>query len=107
MGSRTARNENAAKWAAEAGEGAGHGTMNAAVMTNPGLVPGDHDVFISGNDASAKAAVSELLRAFGWAKPIDLGDIGTARSAEMILPLWLRLMSAFKSPAFNFHFARS
>jgi len=37
-------------------------TMTAAVMVNPGLVPGEHDVFVSGNDAGAKAQVSDLLR---------------------------------------------
>ena len=82
-------------------------TMNAAVMVNPGLVPGDHDVFLSGNDASAKAAVAELLRSFGWRIVIDLGDITTARGTEMVLPIWLRLMGTLKTPHFNFHIARS
>jgi 8-hydroxy-5-deazaflavin:NADPH oxidoreductase len=82
-------------------------TMNAAVMVNPGLVPGEHDVFLSGNDASAKVAVAELLRSFGWRNVIDLGDITTARGVEMILPIWLRLMGALKTPQFNFHIARS
>ncbi len=81
-------------------------TMTAAVMVNPGLVPGEHDVFVSGNDAGAKAQVTDLLRAFGWRNIIDLGDISTARGPEMVLPLWLRLMGAFKSPIMNFHVAR-
>lgn len=81
-------------------------TMTAAVMVNPALVPGEHDVFVSGNDAGAKAQVTDLLRAFGWRNVIDLGDISTARGAEMVLPLWLRLMGAFKSPIMNFHIAR-
>ena len=81
-------------------------TMTAAVMVNPALVAGEHDVFLSGNDASAKARVTELLRAFGWRNFIDLGDITTARGAEMILPLWLRLMGALKTPVMNFHVAR-
>jgi predicted dinucleotide-binding enzyme len=81
-------------------------TMTAAVMVNPSLVPGDHDVFVSGNDAGAKQRVSDLLRSFGWRTIIDLGDVTSARGAEMILPLWLRLMGAFKSPVMNFHIAR-
>ena len=81
-------------------------TMTAAVMVNPGLVPGEHDVFVSGNDAEAKAQVTDLLRAFGWRNIIDLGDISTARGPEMVLPLWLRLMGAFKSQIMNFHVAR-
>jgi predicted dinucleotide-binding enzyme len=81
-------------------------TMTAAVMLNPSVVPGEHDVFLSGNDAGAKQQVAELLRSFGWRNIIDLGDITSARGAEMILPLWLRLMGAFKSPLMNFHIAR-
>jgi len=30
---------------------------------------------------------------FGWTDVIDLGDISTACGAEMLLPIWLRLMS--------------
>ena len=81
-------------------------TMTAAVMVNPGLVPGEHDIFVSGNDADAKRQVSDLLRSFGWRTIIDLGDVTSARGAEMILPLWLRLMGVFKSPVMNFHIAR-
>ena len=81
-------------------------TMTAAVMVNPALVSGEHDVFVSGNDAAAKSEVTDLLRSFGWRTVIDLGDITTARGVEMILPLWLQLMGAFKSPLFNFHIAR-
>ena len=33
---------------------------------------------------------------------IDLGDITNARGMEMILPLWVRLLGALKTPMFNF-----
>ena len=82
-------------------------TTNTAVMVNPAVVPGDHDLFICGNDADAKAKVTELLRSFGWRTIIDLGDISGSRGVEMILPLWLRLMGTFKTATFNFHIARS
>jgi predicted dinucleotide-binding enzyme len=82
-------------------------TMNANVMVNPSLVPGDHDVFVSGNDAGAKAQVTRILRDwFGWKNVIDLGDISTARGTEMLLPIWLRLWAALRTPNFNFHIAR-
>jgi 8-hydroxy-5-deazaflavin:NADPH oxidoreductase len=82
-------------------------TMTAMVMVNPALVAGDHDVFVSGNDANAKAQAVDILKNwFGWKTVIDLGDITTARGAEMILPIWLNLMGALKSPFFNFHVAR-
>ena len=63
-------------------------------------------MFVSGNDAGAKAQVTDLLRAFGWRTVIDLGDISTARGRRWSLPLWLRLMGALKSPIMNFHIAR-
>jgi len=81
-------------------------TMTAALMVNPSAVPDDHDLFLSGNDAGAKARVTELLRSFGWRVIVDLGDIGGARGMKMILPIWLRLMGTLESPMFNFHIAR-
>ena len=48
-------------------------TVNCEVMVNPSLVHGDSDLFICGNDAGAKRKVVEVLHAFGWKDPIDLG----------------------------------
>jgi predicted dinucleotide-binding enzyme len=81
-------------------------TMNCNVMVNPGLVKGEHDVFISGDDAGAKAKVTELLRSFGWKNVVDAGDISAARGQEMLLILWARLFGALQTPTFNFHVAR-
>jgi predicted dinucleotide-binding enzyme len=82
-------------------------TINHLVMVDPGRVPGSHDLFISGNDAAAKARVAELLREwFGWQSIIDLGDITTARGTECYLPLWLRLWGALGSPEFNIKVVR-
>jgi 8-hydroxy-5-deazaflavin:NADPH oxidoreductase len=82
-------------------------TMTAALMVNPAAVPGSHDLFLCGNDADAKARVTELLRSFGWPGVLDLGDLTAARGMEMILPIWLRLMGTLKTPIFNFHIARA
>jgi predicted dinucleotide-binding enzyme len=77
-------------------------TVNCNVMVNPSLVPGDHDVFMSGNDTAAKSKVREVLTQwFGWKSVIDLGDISTARGTEMYLPLWVRLYALFQKPNFN------
>jgi len=82
-------------------------TMTNLVMVNPALVAkGDHDVFLSGNDAGAKAKVAEILRSFGWKRVIDLGDITTARGVEMVVPVWVQLMAAMKTPVFNFKIAQ-
>jgi len=78
-------------------------TVNALIMANPSLVPGDHDLFISGNDAESKAMVTEMVlkKWFHWKSVVDLGDISAARAMEMYLPLWLRLMGALKTANFN------
>jgi len=82
-------------------------TMNAGVMVDPASVAGgDHSVFVSGNDADAKATVTGLLKAFGHTDVIDLGDITTARGTEMLLPIWLRLWGALGNADFNFKIAR-
>jgi predicted dinucleotide-binding enzyme len=82
-------------------------TMNAYLMIDPTQLAGaDHTVFVSGDDAEAKATVTELLRSFGWTDIIDLGDITTARGTEMLLPIWLRLFGALQKPIFNFKIVR-
>ena len=83
-------------------------TMNASVMADPSLVPGEHHVFVAGDDADAKAVVTGLLTDLGWpaTSVLDLGGIRAARSTEMYLPLWLSLMGVAGSPAFNIRLVR-
>ncbi len=82
-------------------------TVNCNVMVNPSLVPGDHDIFMSGNDATVKAKVREVLTEwFGWKSVVNLGDISTARGVEMYLPLWVRLFGAYQNPNFNLKVVR-
>ncbi|MDD2923112.1 MAG: NAD(P)-binding domain-containing protein [Anaerolineales bacterium] len=77
-------------------------TMNVDVMVHPERVRGAHDVFICGNDAIAKAAVSKMLTEFGWESIIDLGDIINSRGMEMALPLWISLQKKLGTNIFNF-----
>ena len=82
-------------------------TMNANLMVDPSLVKGDHDVFVCGNDAGAKAQVTELLKGgFGWKHVVDVGDLTAARGQEMFVIFWVRLFSAGGSPMFNVHVVR-
>jgi 8-hydroxy-5-deazaflavin:NADPH oxidoreductase len=78
-------------------------TVNSDVMVNPSLVPGEHVLFVCGNDDGAKAQVVELVGSFGWPSEriVDLGDITNARGAEMYIALWIRLMGALGTPHFN------
>lgn len=78
-------------------------TVNASLQVNPmQLAGGDHHLFVSGNDAEAKATVTKIAESYGWKNIIDLGDISTARGSEMLLPIWLRLWGALGTPMFNF-----
>jgi predicted dinucleotide-binding enzyme len=81
-------------------------TVAAAVMVDPSTIPGVHTMFVSGNDARAKAEVINILKTgFGWKEIIDLGDISGARAQEMHLALWLRLFTKFQTPNINVHVA--
>lgn len=82
-------------------------TMAAELMVRPGeLAGGQHSVFVSGDDPEAKRIVTELLAGFGHTDVIDLGDITTARGAEMYLSLWLRLWGAVGTRTFNVKIVR-
>ena len=70
------------------------------------MAGGDLSVFVSGNDAAAKETVTGLLKALGHRDIIDLGDLTTARGAETILPLWVRLWGTLGTATFNFKIAR-
>lgn len=77
--------------------------VSCNVMVNPSLVPGEHNLFICGNDESAKFAVTEILiNWFGWKSIIDLGDITNARATEMLFPIWIRLWQRLGTTDFNF-----
>lgn len=80
-------------------------TMNCFLMVNPAQLPGDHTVFVSGDDEAARGQVARWLEDwFGWNERgiLDLGDITTARGTEMLLPLWVRLWGKLQNPNFNF-----
>ena len=76
-------------------------TLTASLMVEPKSLGESSTVFVSGEDAAAKAVVVEILESFGHDDVIDLGGIETARGPEMLLPLWLRLMGALGTAHFN------
>lgn len=81
-------------------------TLNANLMVDPKTLGQSSTVFVSGDDAAAKEVVVGLLQSFGHDDVIDLGGIETARGAEMLLPVWLRLMGALGTAVFNFKVVR-
>jgi predicted dinucleotide-binding enzyme len=84
-------------------------TIWCGLMVNPGMIgKGDHVNYISGNDNDAKAKVKDLIKELGWKDQniIDLGDITAARATESFLLLWVRIMGAIDSGAFNFRIVK-
>jgi predicted dinucleotide-binding enzyme len=81
-------------------------TLNASLMVDPKALGESSTIFVSGDDAQAKAAVVQLLESFGHDDVIDLGPLETARGTEMFLPLWLRLMGALGTAQFNIKVVR-
>ena len=63
-------------------------TVGAPLMFKPKLPGGPPDMFICGNDAAAKAKVTELLTAFGWGT-IDVGEIESSRYLEAMCMTWI------------------
>jgi 8-hydroxy-5-deazaflavin:NADPH oxidoreductase len=81
-------------------------TLNAWLMVAPKLLGESSTVFVSGDDVAAKATAVALLESFGHDDVIDLGPLETARGTEMLLPVWLRIMRALGTGAFNFKVVR-
>src|SRR4051794_15369295 len=81
-------------------------TMNNAVMVDPARLGESTTVFVSGDDADAKASVSALLRELGHTDVIDLGALETARGPEMFLALWVRTAVALGGSDFNIKVVR-
>src|SRR5208283_648097 len=61
----------------------------AGHMVHPALPDGTPDMLIAGDDAEAKAEVGRLLQAFGWRRPIDMGDITASRLLEPFAMVWI------------------
>jgi predicted dinucleotide-binding enzyme len=78
-------------------------TMNCDVMADPSIVPGQHDVFMAGQDLEAKHVVRSLLGGFGWPDDSirDVGDISASRGLEMYLIFWIGLRMTLGQNHFN------
>lgn len=78
-------------------------TFGAALMVDPTSLPEPTTVFLSGDDADAKAVVRGILTELGWPADwqLDLGGIETAVGVEHWMPMFMRLWGALGSAAFN------
>lgn len=78
-------------------------TVAGTIAVAPESLPAPTVVFLSGDDAEAKALVSGLIGDLGWAEQsrIDLGGIRTARAAERWFSMFGVLMGHFRGAPFN------
>jgi predicted dinucleotide-binding enzyme len=72
-----------------------------AHMFRPEFPGGPPDMFICGNDAAAKQAVSRVLNEFGW-EVIDLGGIDASRYLEPLAMVWIT--HGFRTNSWNHAF---
>ncbi|MEW6014060.1 MAG: NAD(P)-binding domain-containing protein [Candidatus Zixiibacteriota bacterium] len=64
-------------------------TVNALTMINAHLEEGRPDLFIAGNDDSAKKWVEELAQKWGWNSCVDIGGIAESFWLEAFAMLWI------------------
>ncbi|MGW7413501.1 NADPH-dependent F420 reductase [Streptomyces sp. NPDC054863] len=78
-------------------------TMDSTAMANPAGLDGPSTVFLSGEDASAKKTVGQLLGDLGWPEPyrLDLGGIRTARGQEHYALLFIAIATSTGNFGFN------
>ena len=83
-------------------------TMNTSVMEDPAALSGPSSIFVSGDDASAKQTVKELLRDLGWPQEwiVDLGGLATARGPEHMFLMLLALFGSLGTMRLNFEVVR-
>jgi predicted dinucleotide-binding enzyme len=62
-------------------------SVGSTKMVNPQFAGGPPTMFICGNDAAAKQAVTRILDQFGW-DTLDLGGATAARAIEPLCILW-------------------
>ncbi|MFI6284520.1 NADPH-dependent F420 reductase [Streptomyces sp. NPDC051018] len=78
-------------------------TVDNAVMVDPGILERPGTVFLSGDDAEAKALTHRLLADLGWPEKsrMDLGGIGTAAGQEHFALLFIGIATALGSHVFS------
>ncbi len=62
-------------------------SVGSDLMVSPRLEGGRPTMFICGNDAAAKKAVTDILDQFGW-ETVDMGAAEAARAIESLAILW-------------------
>jgi len=96
LGHTDSGGEQVQRWLPEARVVKAFNTVGNPHMVHPSFPGGPPDMFLCGNDADAKAAVSEVCAAFGW-PTIDIGGIAGSRFLEPLAMLWITYYSRTNS----------
>ncbi len=80
--------ERVQKWVPSARVVKAFNTVGNPLFVNPQLPGGPPDMFLCGNDADAKKAVSDLCRDWGWGV-VDIGGIQGSRYLEAMCMTWV------------------
>jgi 8-hydroxy-5-deazaflavin:NADPH oxidoreductase len=87
--------EQVQRWLPESRVVKAFNTIGNPFMFRPDFPGGPPDMFVCGNDESAKQVVGSICRDFGWSV-VDIGAIEGARLLEPVCMLWLAIM--FRQP---------
>ena len=85
------------QWLADSAVVKAFNIINYGHMVDPEFPGGPPDMFLCGNDAPAKAQVTEICQAFGWPSVIDVGGIEGARLLEPLAMLWIECAMRWES----------
>ena len=88
LGHTDSGGEQVQRWAPDARVVKAFNTVGHAHMVHPQFPGGPPDMFLCGNDSTAKETVTRILTAFGW-NTIDIGGIEGARLLEPLCILWV------------------
>jgi predicted dinucleotide-binding enzyme len=63
--------------------------ITAELMVHPHLPDGTPDMFIAGDNDEAKGRAAQIITAFGWRAPLDMGPISASRLLEPMAMVWI------------------
>lgn len=101
LGWNTSAGEAVQRWLAGSRVVKAFNIAGNAHMFRPNFPDGPPDMFIAGNDATAKQKVTDILHSFGWGA-IDIGGIEGARLLEPLAMLWI--VYGFRTNTWNHAF---
>lgn len=93
--------ERVQRWAPDARVVKAFNTVGNASMFKPQFPGGPPDMFICGNDETAKKLVTQICEHFGWGV-IDIGGIEGARHLEPMCLVWV--LHGFRTKSWNHAF---